>query len=440
MKGVRRPGFAEARRGVPSPAGLGFLVGAALVVVLAADARAQDVTLPVLVSYAVSPAIIDVTGGPANATVTARFTDDLSGFESASVLYAAPGFTALSLVEIATSDRISGDALDGVYETTFEVPEFEKAGVWTVFSFTVRDVAENSGDIPPASLPPTTAYEVQSIEDTGPPAIASFGATPAAVDVTLGPGAVTVTTQLTDDVSGVDDATVTFESPGGSETATLVMDAADRISGDALDGVYRGVLEIPQLAENGIWTVQNVRVVDTFGYSSDVSAAGLPGTAPTVSVTSTPDTGQPQIVSISLSPPGVDLAIVPRQVVVTLHITDDVTGLGSAGVLFESPVEGIAETLPIDASHRISGGPLDGVYQNTVTFPRDSPLGVWAISLFANDPAGNSVVLTGSSVPGPNTLTVFTSISIPALGPAASALLLALLGLTGVALLPGRPR
>jgi hypothetical protein len=103
-------------------------------------------------------------------------------------------------------------------------------------------------------------------------------------------------------------------------------------------------------------------------------------------------------------------------------------------------VEGVAETLLIDASHRISGGPLDGVYQNTATFPSDSPLGVWAISLFANDPAGNNVVLSGSSVPGPNTLTVFTSISIPALGPAASALLLALLGLTGTALLPGRPR
>jgi len=52
--------------------------------------NAPDTTAPTLVSLLVSPGSVDVTGGPASVTVTARVTDRQSGASSASVAFTDP--------------------------------------------------------------------------------------------------------------------------------------------------------------------------------------------------------------------------------------------------------------------------------------------------------------------------------------------------------------
>ena len=405
------------------PAGLALLV--ALLLASPPNARAQDVTPPQLVSFDISPGVIDVTAGPATATVTASFTDDDSGFATANVIYLDPGFSTLLPVPIDASDLISGDALNGTYQTTFEIAEFSKSGVWTVFSASMTDAADNGASIPSASLP---TFEVVSIEDTGAPTLSALGAVPSAVDVTAGPGAVTITATLEDDTSGVDHATVTLESPSTLETASLDLDAGDRISGDAWSGVYEGVLEIPQLAESGLWSVESVRIVDAFGYVADLPAGSLPPPPPTVSVSWTPDAGDPQLVELTLAPPGVNLAYGPRLVLFEAHITDDVTGVANAGALLESPVLEIVEVVVFDAAHRVSGDSLDGVYQDTIDFDYDSPMGFWTITFFAADAAGNSIQLSGAALPGQTGFSVYRapvpSDPVPSLGPLAAGILL----------------
>ena len=424
-----------ARRLPRGPVALAIVM--AVLLAVPATARAQDASPPQLESFVASPAVVDVTAGPATVTFTARFTDDESGFESADVVYVDPNLLPPRIwLSIDADDRVSGDALDGTYQVTDEVAQFSKAGVWTVIAFSMRDVADNVAAIPPASLPSEASFEVVSVEDTGPPTLAALSSSPPALDVTTGPGGVTVTAQLLDDVSGVDRATVTFESPSATETASVTLDASDRISGDALDGVYEDVVQIPQLAENGLWSVESVRIVDVFGYVADLPAGSLPPPGPpTVSVTSSSDGSPPQLVELLISPTEVNLGDGPVSVVFISDITDDVTGVANASILLQSPVEGILKGLTFDALHRISGDSLDGVYIDTVEFTSDDPGGFWTITFFAHDAASNSIQLSGGALPGQTGISVFGTppppppVRTPLLGPLATGMLLA--SLTG---------
>ena len=172
-----------ARRLPRGPVALAIVM--AVLLAVPATARAQDASPPQLESFVASPAVVDVTAGPATVTFTARFTDDESGFESADVVYVDPNLLPPRIwLSIDADYRVSGDALDGTYQVTDEVAQFSKAGVWTVIAFSMRDVADNVAAIPPASLPSEASFEVVSVEDTGPPTLAALSSSPPALDVT----------------------------------------------------------------------------------------------------------------------------------------------------------------------------------------------------------------------------------------------------------------
>ena len=71
--------------------------------------------------------------------------------------------------------------------------------------------------------------------DSTPPVVESLTFTPGAGDITNGPATITVTARITDALSGVSYLNGSFHSPSA---------VYNRISGTALDGIYRG--------ENGV--------------------------------------------------------------------------------------------------------------------------------------------------------------------------------------------
>jgi hypothetical protein len=218
---------------------------------------------------------------------------------------------------------------------------------------------------------------------------------------------VAVALRVTDDVSGVDRITITYESPSGAETASVVLDAADRISGDAFDGTYQGTVPIPQLGQNGTWSVKTIRVVDAFGLFADLAPGAIPPPGPqTVAVSSTPDGNAPQLVSLTVTPTVVNVATGAVLVEVTARITDDVTGVTDGALLIRSPDDLSSLAVTLGPAQRISGDNLDGTYQNSVSFPQDSPRGWWGFEFFTNDAAGNGVQLTGGAPPGQSGIAV----------------------------------
>ena len=107
------------------------LVASISVFLLAATgaALAQDTTAPVLQSLSFTPTAIDTTTGSRTITVTARITDDVSGFGSASVSFYSP---SRAQNRGASFSRISGDKNDGVYQATVTFPQYGEGGVWYV--------------------------------------------------------------------------------------------------------------------------------------------------------------------------------------------------------------------------------------------------------------------------------------------------------------------
>ena len=93
------------------------------------ESRDADVTKPMIESVSVSPSSVDVTDGPAEVTVTARFTDD-QAVASGYVYLRHPSFPGPSDTAVANFTRTSGTAQDGVWQATVTIEEDKPPGDW----------------------------------------------------------------------------------------------------------------------------------------------------------------------------------------------------------------------------------------------------------------------------------------------------------------------
>jgi hypothetical protein len=259
----------------------------------------QDTTPPVLRDFTFSPMAIDTSLGPRTVTYTVHVTDDLSGVLGGHVKFLSPsgGHSAATSFQEPWS-RISGTDLDGVYRETITFPQYSETGIWTIEFVTPVDKASNQAGFGPAELAamgfPTTVT-VTGVPDTSPPTLLDFSFSPTVLDTSSGPGLVTFTVRLADDLAGVFGGHVAFTSPTGASSAgSSFQDPFARISGTDLDGVYRETITIPQFSETGTWRLSYVIPIDKAGnqtsYGADFAERGFPtvlcvGTAagPTIS-------------------------------------------------------------------------------------------------------------------------------------------------------------
>ncbi len=105
-----------------------------------------DVTPPVVRSLTISPGLIDVTNGPQSVTVTARITDDISGVANSTFAFYSPPGPSGSQVQMGTfgpSNRISGNANDGIYQTTVTFPQYGQVGAWYISYLRLYDQVGN---------------------------------------------------------------------------------------------------------------------------------------------------------------------------------------------------------------------------------------------------------------------------------------------------------
>jgi len=103
----------------------------------------QDTTPPVLLELSFTPTAIDTTNSSQDVTVTARFTDALSGFSDGCVYFSSPSQALNRVGCFGSYNRISGDALDGVYQTTVTFQQFIEAGTWHITYFYANDFIGN---------------------------------------------------------------------------------------------------------------------------------------------------------------------------------------------------------------------------------------------------------------------------------------------------------
>jgi hypothetical protein len=114
---------------------------AALVVTLLSlpGAQAQgDITPPILVDLRLEPRKIDTTGADQAITVTAHFTDDLSGFGGAFIVF-APSIGTTQRHDVQFSGVTGGE----IYTDTMMIPRYAAEGRWVIIDIAMVDRVGN---------------------------------------------------------------------------------------------------------------------------------------------------------------------------------------------------------------------------------------------------------------------------------------------------------
>lgn len=349
----------------------------------------QDLTPPSLRTLTISPTQVDTSVNPATVAVTARITDDLSGFTTGWVQFFSP---TGQQVGFANFQLVSGTNLNGMYQANVTIPAHSEAGTWTLISVFLQDSASNVMFYSTAQLQGLgfpTSFQVTSAQtDSTAPNLTSLSIAPAQVDTTSSAGTVTVTSAITDDISGFASGYVEFDSPSGNQ---IEYGHFELISGTNLNGTYHAVVTFPMSSEPGTWTITSVSVQDTanntrYYSTSQLQGLGFPTTVQIVSTQT--DVNPPVLNGLAISPAAVDTKSNSANITVTAQVSDDATGVTSGWVKFYSPSE---KQSALANLQRTSGTNLNGTYQAVVTIPAHSEAGTWTIVGSLQDNASNSV-------------------------------------------------
>ena len=239
-----------------------------------------DSAAPRLVSVAVTPASINTGLGPQTVTVRARVSDVGSGARYFGLRFSGPAGVIIDGSWYDTSQpscpnvssgsgcRVSGTALDGVYEFKLVVPRYTRAGTYKLSWFYGSDLAENQAsesDTSLASRNLAVSFRQVDSGDASAPRLVSVAVTPASINTGLGPQTVTVRARVSDVGSGARYFGLRFSGPAGviidgswydtsqPSCPNVSSGSGCRVSGTALDGVYEFKLVVPRYTRAGTY-------------------------------------------------------------------------------------------------------------------------------------------------------------------------------------------
>ena len=215
--------------------------------------------------------------------------------------------------------------------------------------------------------------------DTLPPDILGFDFSPKSVNTTASSAYIKFTAHLTDDLSGFDQAHVSFRSPSDSQSISASFSSYDRVSGTDLDGIYESSVTLPRNSEQGTWTFRSGSLYDRVGNRRGLSRADMTnlGFPVEFEVVSREDTTPPDILGFDFSPKSVNTITSSADIKFIAHLTDDLSGFDQAHVSFRSPSDSQSISASFSSYDRVSGTDLDGIYESSVTLPRNSEQGTW---------------------------------------------------------------
>ncbi len=377
-------------------------------ITLTAQAQVSDSEPPQLMNFNFTPSAIDVSTGSQSVNVSLDVTDNLSGTRGVIIYFQSPsGQTVRTVMPL-----VIGTSLDGTYEGPVTFPQFGENGTWQVHEIFLSDMVSNGAmirtDVLAAAGYPTQLEIVSTPADTQGPNISNIQFSPASMDVSAAPVSVTVDLTVTDELSGVvfppavpsenffPFFPVFIQSPSRQQYIHLANLQFELVSGDVLNGTWRGTFEVPQYAEAGNWQVMNIALRDRAGNyswldSSQLIELEIPIELPIAADPT--DTTPPQLISLDFVPKVINTSNGSSEVTVTMSITDDLAGVHfspttpfltyfEAGINFRSP-SGQQNQFNAYAGNftLVSGTPLDGDWVGTVPFPQYSEDGTWWVDL-----------------------------------------------------------
>lgn len=227
--------------------------------------------------------------------------------------------------------------------------------------------------------------------DTVAPTVASFTFTPSNISTASAAAMVSISARITDQASGLSQATFTFTSPTRGQSRSASVSNAERLMGTATDGTYADTITFPQYSEPGVWTL-SASLYDAVGNYRSLSSAQLQAlgvTNTSITVTGTGDVDAPTVAIVTFTPSTVSTQAAAATVSINARITDLLSGLSQATFTFTSPTRAQSRSASVSNAERVTGTATDGNYADTITFPQFSEPGTWTLSASLYDGVGN---------------------------------------------------
>ncbi|MCX6876371.1 MAG: Ig-like domain repeat protein [Verrucomicrobia bacterium] len=375
---------------------------------------AVDAELPTLQALRITPNPVNLGIGPQVVTFALEITDDCNGFSDGYVNLHTPSGTWYDSVPISAGDRVSGNALAGTYEVTYEIPQGVDYGDWRVAVELIEAVTNSSrnfgeGNEPFAELGEGlfTVWDGVSTDNLA-PLIEEFTIDPIEVDISSAAATVAVTVRITDSQEGFRDGVIDVYTPSGDWTGSVFFNDSTRTMGDSFDGTYQITVPVPLYGPPGTWRLQcSVSDVASNRRDYPFGSPFPPGADGTFTVVNNGDVDllAPVVTSIRISPGLVDTRTASATIRVTLSISDDLGGLRDAQLYFYDPLDHNVGGLfaVLDGSNRISGDTLSATHQVDFTIPQGAAMGTWTIRTYLRDTIGrtNFYGLDGTAYPEP---------------------------------------
>lgn len=225
---------------------------------------------------------VDVTDQDARVSVRLHIQDDTGVDDVQLMLGSDTAFLTLSHAYL-----VSGTVRDGWFEGDMVIAESASPGDFQLY----LDVTDRSGKMVSEYYFDETLRVIDRDPDLERPRVALIKPTDSqTIDVTSGAKDVTIEARITDDDSGVSHSDMCLYKPLEDFYTNLQCVPAERISGNALSGIWRATVPIPEGDTSGLWNVgvytadrahvhTPIQWVGPEVYAS-LSAGGVPDIAP----------------------------------------------------------------------------------------------------------------------------------------------------------------
>jgi hypothetical protein len=354
---------------------------------------------PALGSLSISPSSVNISSSSPSVTVSAEITS-ASGVSGASVAFESPrGTQSTSRVSFS---KVSGTANKGIWEASVPFKQYSATGSWRVASVVLSDKEGDQTRLSATQLSEKGfphAVTVEGTEDNEPPQVSSLSISPSSINVGSSAQTVTVTAHISDNLSGVASASIGFRSPKGGKFTTGHTPFT-KVSGTSTSGTYEAKVTFGPYIAAGTWKVSTLLLADNIGNEAALSTQRLEvkGLPASVQVTDEhEDVTAPEVAGLTISPSSVNTTSSSQTATVTAHLTDNLSGVGSASVQFGSP-NGKQTTARV-AFAKVSGTETNGTWEAKVPFERYLQTGNWKItSIELEDNAGNEASLSAAQL------------------------------------------
>ena len=184
-------------------------------------------------------------------------------------------------------ELVSGNARDGMYESSIELPALSEQGTWHIEYFLLVDQVGNYRYLSQADLE-AAGFPTQLVQagpgDQVAPELKAFDFSPKTVDTSSSPATVTLSAHITDLGTGVADSSYTsspsqvrFASPSGQIVDGMFESDLQLVSGTPQDGLYESTITLPVASEQGTWKIDYFLLVDQVGNTAELQRLGPGG-------------------------------------------------------------------------------------------------------------------------------------------------------------------